>query len=122
LSTVSSQTKELPTLIPLPVRDFYLIPGGQIGLSGAAGAGLCADVADVWDSDFLQGIGGPSSSQRVQVFSCYLSQYNQRWNLTGNVVSGGKCLSITGSKTINGAGTAVVTCNSSDDQKWDYYW
>ena len=122
LSTVSSQTKELPTLIPLPVRDFYLIPGGQIGLSGAAGAGLCADVADVWDSDFLQGIGGPSSSQRVQVFSCYLSQYNQRWNLTGNVVSGEKCLSVTGSKTINGAGTAVMTCNDSDDQKWDYYW
>lgn len=116
-----------PTLDSLAVvnqqtRDFYLLPGGQLGVPNDGGASLCMDVADVVDSDYITGKGGPVSGQAVQVFSCLANQYNQRWNLTGNIISGEKCLTVSGDRTKNGAGTAVGNCNGSDEQIWDYYW
>lgn len=119
---IDQSPQNVPLAISQQTRDFYLMAGGQIGIPNNGGSDLCADVADVWDSDFLSGLGGPVSGQSVQTFTCYPAQYNQRWNLTGNLVSGEKCLTITGSRTKNGAGAAVTSCNGTLDQSWDYYW
>jgi hypothetical protein len=68
-------------------QDFHLIKGGQIRLpSVGGGTQYCFDVHDVWNSQFTSGEGGPRPGQRVQVFQCYDSQLNQRWNLTGDIV------------------------------------
>jgi hypothetical protein len=82
----------------------------------------CFDVHDVWDSQFTSGQGGPAPGQRVQVFQCYPSQLNQRWNLTGDIMSVGKCLTLSGDNTSNGANAVVSSCDDSADQDWDYYW
>jgi hypothetical protein len=104
-------------------QDFYLIQGGQIRLpSVGGGTQWCFDVEDVYDSDFRSGQGGPEPGQRVQVFDCLSSQLNQRWNLTGDIVSGGKCLALSGDATNNRAPAIVSTCDDSDVQDWDYYW
>ena len=103
-------------------RDFYLVPGGQLGVPTSGPNTLCVDVADVWDDDFRAGQGGPAVGQKVQVFQCYINQLNQRWNLSGDIVSGEKCLAVTGNRTFNGAGTAVSSCNNGIEQNWDYYW
>ena len=58
----------------------------------------------------------------MQVFQCFSEQLNQRWNLTGDIVSGGKCLALAGDATSNGAPAIVDTCDDSDVQDWDYYW
>jgi hypothetical protein len=103
-------------------QSFYLIQGGQIRLPTVAGPQYCFDVHDVWDSQFTTGHGGPEPGQRVQVFECLANQLNQRWNLTGDVVSGGKCLDLAGDATNNGAPAIVSTCDDSETQDWDYYW
>jgi hypothetical protein len=102
-------------------QDFYLTEGGQVKLPNVS-TDWCFDVQDVWDSDFRDGEGGPEPGQRVQVFGCLSSQLNQRWNLTGDIVSGGKCLGLSGSGEFNGAPAVVGTCDDSDVQDWDYYW
>jgi hypothetical protein len=79
-------------------------------------------VHDVWDSQFISGHGGPEPGQRVQVFECLSNQLNQRWNLAGDVVSVGKCLTLVGNTTANGANAKVKRCDGSDIQDWDYYW
>jgi hypothetical protein len=104
-------------------QDLYLIKGGQIRLpSVGGGTQYCLDVHDVWDSQFTSGQGGPEPGQRVQIFECYASQLNQRWNLTGDIVSGGKCLTLSGDNTSNDANAIVSGCNDSVDQDWDHYW
>jgi hypothetical protein len=104
-------------------QDFHLIKGGQIRLpSVGGGTQYCFDVHDVWDSQFTSGQGGPAPGQRVQVFECYASQLNQRWNLTGDIMSVGKCLTMSGDATANGANAKVGTCDDSAVQDWDYYW
>jgi hypothetical protein len=104
-------------------QDFHLDEGGQIRLPSVdRGTQWCFDVQDVYDSDFRSGLGGPEPGQRVQVFDCLSSQLNQRWNLPGDIVSGGKCLALAGDATNNGAPAIVSTCNDSDVQDWDYYW
>jgi len=104
-------------------QDFYLRPGGQIRLPAVAGVpSLCLDVHDVWDSDFTSGEGGPRPGQEVQVFPCYDGQLNQRWNLTGDIVSVNKCLTLSGDNTKNGAPAVVSRCDGSINQDWDYYW
>jgi hypothetical protein len=104
-------------------QDLYLIKGGQIRLpSVGGGTQYCLDVHDVWNSDFTGGHGGPTPGQRVQVFQCYGSQLNQRWNLTGDITSVGKCLTLSGDNTQNGANAIVAGCDNSADQDWDYYW
>jgi hypothetical protein len=99
--------------------DFHLMPGGE--LRPAAMAGMCLDVRDVWDSQYLAGSGGPAAGQALQVFGCYPAQINQKWNLSGDVVSGGKCLALSGNNLANGAGAVVARCDGSIDQDWDYY-
>jgi hypothetical protein len=104
-------------------QDFYLIRGGQVRLPGVAGGPqYCFDVHDVWDSQFTSGQGGPAPGQRVQIFECYTSQLNQRWNLTGDITSVGKCLTMSGDATANGAPATVGSCDDSAVQDWDYYW
>jgi len=104
-------------------QDFYLIKGGQIRLpSVGGGTQYCFDVQDVWNSDFTSGLGGPAPGQRVQTFECYASQLNQRWNLTGDIMSVGKCLTMSGNAAANGANATVRRCDGSEVQDWDYYW
>jgi hypothetical protein len=104
-------------------QDFYLRPGGQIRLPVVAGGpSLCLDVHDVWDSQFTSGQGGPRPGQQVQVFTCYDAQLNQRWNLTGDIVSVNKCLTLSGDNTANGAPASVARCDGSLGQDWDYNW
>jgi len=50
------------------------------------------------------------------------SQLNQRWNLSGDIVSGNKCLTLSGDNTANGAPASVSRCSGSLAQDWDYYW
>ncbi|MGD9002285.1 MAG: ricin-type beta-trefoil lectin domain protein [Anaerolineae bacterium] len=104
-------------------QDFHLIKGGQIRLpSVGGGTQYCLDVHDVWNHQFISGQGGPRPGQRVQVFQCYDSQLNQRWNLTGDIISVNKCLTLSGDNTSNGAPAVVSRCDGSLDQDWDYYW
>jgi len=104
-------------------QDFYLTKGGQIRVpSVGGGPQYCVDVHDVWDSEFTSGIGGPAPGQRVQIFECLSSQLNQRWNLTGDIMSVGKCLTMSGDATANGANAKIKTCDDSEIQDWDYYW
>jgi hypothetical protein len=104
-------------------QDFFLIAGGQIRLpSVGGGPQYCLDVRDVWDADFTSGHGGPEAGQPVQVFGCYDTQLNQRWNLTGDIMSTGKCLTLSGDNTANGANAIVASCDGTADQDWDYYW
>ena len=104
-------------------QDFFLISGGQIRLPSVIGVPqYCFDVQDVWDSQFTSGQGGPAPGQRVQVFECYATQLNQRWNLTGDITSVNKCLTLAGAATTNGAAAQVARCDGSAKQDWDYYW
>ncbi|MEE4243145.1 MAG: ricin-type beta-trefoil lectin domain protein [Desulfopila sp.] len=104
------------------IRDFLLGDGGQIGIINFLSGTLCLDVRDVWDSQYLAGNGGPRPGQVVQFFQCYDNQLNQRWNFSGQLVSGGKCLALDGDAVDNGAGAIVTDCTNADQQKWDYYW
>jgi hypothetical protein len=121
-----SRTGAVPAAVPQGAgggQDFYLIGGGQVRLpTVGGGTPWCFDVQDVWNSDFVSGIGGPQPGQRVQVFECYASQLNQRWNLTGDIVSVNKCLTMSGDATANGAPATVRRCDGSEVQDWDYYW
>lgn len=101
--------------------DFILGSGGSIGVPNL-GSGLCLDVQDVWDSDFVSGKGGPVAGQRVQFFECTSTQLNQKWTASGHVVSGNKCLALNGTATSNGAAANVQTCSSAATQTWDYSW
>jgi hypothetical protein len=104
-------------------QDFYLIGGGQIRLpSVGGGTQYCFDVHDVWDHQFIDGQGGPAPGQRVQSFECFDSQLNQRWNLTGDIMSVGRCLTMSGNAAANGAPATVGSCDDSEVQDWDYYW
>jgi hypothetical protein len=104
-------------------QDFYLLEGGKIRMPTVAGGpAYCFDVHDVWDSQFTSGQGGPQVGQRVQLFTCYDSQLNQRWNLSGDIVSVNKCLTLSGDNTANGANASVSRCDGSLGQDWDYYW
>jgi hypothetical protein len=104
-------------------QDFYLLEGGKIWLSTVAGGpSYCFDVHDVWNSQFTSGQGGPRPGQRVQIFDCHDDQLNQRWNLTGDIVSVNKCLTLSGDNTANGAPASVSRCDGSLNQDWDYYW
>ena len=92
------------------VQDFYLTTGGQIRLPSRAGSTpYCLDVQDVWDSEFISGKGGPEPGQRVQTFECLTDQLNQRWNLSGDIMSGFQCLTLSGDATHNGANATVQT-------------
>ncbi len=104
------------------VRDFYLGAGGMIGVPSLVSDSMCLDVQDVWDSEFTAGNGGPVAGQRVQFFKCYDTQLNQKWSLSGNVVSGNKCLALAGAAVTDGAAALVASCNASDQQKWEYHW
>jgi hypothetical protein len=104
-------------------QDFHLLKGGKIWVSTVAGGpSYCFDVHDVWDSQFTSGQGGPQVGQRVQIFDCHDDQLNQRWNLTGDIVSVNKCLTLSGDNTKNGAPAVVSRCDGSINQDWDYYW
>lgn len=104
------------------IRDFYMGSKGLLGVPSLTSDSLCLDVQDVWDSDFILGKGGPVVGQRVQFFKCYDTQLNQKWTLSGAVVSGNKCLSLSGTATANGSGAKVVTCSGAAEQAWDYTW
>ena len=83
---------------------------------------LCLDVQDVWNSDYIAGLGGPVAGQRAQFFTCTPAQLNQRWSLSGDVVSGGKCLKLGGNAVTNGVAAQVAACNDSLRQDWDCHW
>jgi hypothetical protein len=109
---------------PLPPWwvDFYLSPGGEIRVPSLTSDYLCLDVQDVWDSEFTAGQGGPVAGQRVQFFTCYDAQLNQKWSLSGHLVSGDKCLALGGDATANGAAAEVTSCSAAAQQNWDYHW
>ena len=104
------------------VRDFYLGSGGKIGVPSLTTDSLCLDVRDVWDSDFIAGEGGPLAGQVVQFFECYDTQLNQKWSFTGPLVSGNKCLALSGSAVNDGAAAVVTSCSTAMQQDWDYDW
>jgi hypothetical protein len=104
------------------VQDFILGAKGLIGVPSFTSDSLCLDVQDVWDNDYIAGQGGPAAGDRVQFFACHNTQLNQKWNFSGHVVSGGKCLALSGTATTNGAGAAMATCSTAPQQNWDYYW
>jgi hypothetical protein len=122
LAEPTDDTLSAPAAPTLVVRDFLLGDGGQIGLISFTHGALCLDVEDVWDHDYTSGNGGPVAGQRVQFFECISTQLNQRWSFSGHVVSGDKCLALTGSATANGAGAVVATCGTAPQQTWDYHW
>jgi len=103
------------------VRDFYLGSSGKITIPDRIQS-LCLDVHDVWDSEFTSGIGGPVPGRRVQFFNCIDAQLNQKWSFSGHVVSGNKCLSLSGSAVNNGANAEVTSCSTAPQQDWDYDW
>ena len=129
-NTGTSQTKGVPvsaadfapTNIGNWIRDFYMGTGGNILVPGFMSSSLCLDVRDVWDSDFIAGEGGPVAGQSVQFFDCYSAQLNQKWSLSGHLVSGNKCLALSGSVVNNGAPAVVTTCGRSNLQNWEYNW
>jgi hypothetical protein len=101
-------------------QRFHLLPGGQLQPAGLAG--MCLDVRDVWDADFTSGLGGPRNGQVVQLFTCESPQLNQRWSLTGDVVSGSTCLARVRNRKDNGAAAVMRRCSGSAEQDWDYLW
>jgi hypothetical protein len=103
------------------VRDFYLASGGSISVPGRTQS-LCLDVQDVWDSDFIDGKGGPVPGRRVQFFDCHEPQLNQKWSFNGHIVSGNKCLALSGSADYNGSNAVVTRCSTEFQQDWDYDW
>lgn len=115
----STRAPAVPAASLPSAQEFLLIPGGELRPIGMAGS--CLDVRDVWDSDYVAGQGGPAPGQQLQIFPCQGTQLNQRWNFSGNVVSGGKCLALSGNSLANGAAAAVVACDGSEEQNWDYY-
>jgi hypothetical protein len=126
-SAGSAQEAEATDATPQAVeaygQDFFMTGGGQIRLpSVGGGTQYCFDVQDVWDSQFRAGQGGPAPGQRVQTFECITSQLNQRWNLTGDIVSVNKCLTLSGEGTTNGSSAIVSRCDGTAKQDWDYYW
>ncbi|MDT8307477.1 MAG: ricin-type beta-trefoil lectin domain protein [Anaerolineae bacterium] len=120
--SAAASSPTTPTQPAAFVQDFVLGDKGLIGVPGFPADSLCLDVQDVWDSDYITGQGGPVAGRRVQFFKCYSTQLNQKWNFSGHVVSGGKCLALSGSATNNGAGANVTTCSTAPQQNWDYYW
>jgi hypothetical protein len=118
----AQSTTTLPegALQSFPIREFMLAAGGEIQPAGLTDQ--CFDVPDVRTSDYVAGKGGPKIGRSVQIFNCLDSQLNQKWNLTAQLVSEDKCLSLVGFTTINGASVRVVSCTNSNAQRWDYYW
>jgi len=104
------------------VRDFYLGAGGSLYVPGPMSSSLCLDVRDAWNSDFINGTGGPIAGQAVQFFTCYTDQLNQKWSFSGHLVSENKCLSLSGNAVNNGASAIVTDCSTSNTQNWDYIW
>ena len=111
-----------PTAPERWIQDFILGKGGLIGVPSFTSASLCLDVQDVWDSDYTSGKGGPAIGRRVQFFACYDTQLNQKWSFSGHVVSGGKCLALSGTARNNGAAAIVANCSTAPQQEWDYHW
>jgi len=61
--------------------------------------------------------------QIVQIFSCIHHQLNQKWNFTGDIMSGDGCLVRDANSRKNGAKVRLSTCiPTSLEQDWDYYW
>ncbi|MFP4346425.1 MAG: ricin-type beta-trefoil lectin domain protein [Anaerolineales bacterium] len=104
------------------VRDFALESGGSIRALSLTTEKLCLDVRDVWDSQFTDGKGGPAAGQTVQFFTCYDTQLNQKWGFNGHLVSGSKCLALSGTALNNGAAAEVSRCSTAIRQDWDYNW
>lgn len=102
------------------IREFTFASGGEIRPVGTNDQ--CLDVRDVRTSDYIAGKGGPRSGQLVQLFDCTESQLNQKWNFTASIVSGEKCLTLTGDFEHNGSDAQALECVSSAPQRWDYYW
>ncbi len=117
-----AQTLDSPTDPQQWVQDLILVDGGKIGAFSLTSEGFCLDVRDVWDSDFTNGLGGPDPGQTVQFFSCYATQLNQKWGFSGQLVSGGMCLALSGNAEDNGDAALVEACSTDPTQDWDYLW
>jgi hypothetical protein len=86
------------------------------------GASLCLDVEDVLDRAYTLGYGGPVAGQRVRFVECSTgTQLTQNWSFSGHMVSGGKCLGLSGVNTQNGAKALMMPCTATG-QNWDYHW
>ncbi len=82
----------------------------------------CLDVQAVLDSDYTPGgVGLPVNGAPVQLFNCMSSQFNQKWNFSGQLFNNlhGRCLQR--SSGGNGAWLSVQPCGVSELQVWDYY-
>ena len=104
------------------VQNFLLGSDGKIGILSLTSPSLCLDVRDVWDSDYINGEGGPEEGQLVQFFECYETQLNQSWGFSGHLTSGDKCLALSNGAVDNGSGAVMMTCSTAPEQKWDYHW
>ncbi len=107
---------------PTGVLEFYLAKSGQILAPRSGSSNLCLDVRDVWDNDFISGLGGPETGQVVQFFNCYSTQLNQKWGFSGHLVSEDRCLTLSGTAVNNGASATMTECGTANQQNWDYYW
>lgn len=104
------------------VQNFLLGSEGKIAVFSLTSPSLCLDVRDVWDSDYINGQGGPAEGQTVQFFDCYVTQLNQKWGFSGHLTSEDKCLALSGNAVDNGVNAIVTACSNAPQQKWDYHW
>ena len=111
-----------PAAVPSGIRDFLMGSGGSIGVPGFVSDSLCLDVQDVLDTDYTSGLGGPAAGKRAQFFTCINAQLNQKWSLSGNLISGNQCLGLSGIAVEDGTAAMVDRCDGSLQQKWDYNW
>lgn len=90
----------------------------------------CLDYQGPSDSQFTQGIGGPSNGAGLQLFTCGSSTLNQKFNFTGQIRSKLNtviCLDRQWGGDSNGVVTWGYTCGTqiplvdTHAQVWDYY-
>ena len=86
-------------------------------------SGKCLDVSGPNDSQYTSGIGLPVNGMPVKEFTCN-SSMNQKWNLNGQIryaASASLCLDRQAAVDAPGGNIQLYSCNSTDAQKWDYY-
>jgi ricin-type beta-trefoil lectin protein len=67
----------------------------------------------------------PTVRGRLTVGACKsdsdLSRMSQRFHISGEIRSLGRCLDIRGGTSFNGAAAQIYDCKGASNQRWDYY-